>query len=212
MTVRGRRRHFAVAACNRVEHSSGFTIVDVVHRMTRSPRCAAASDLLLLDICLSDLTGLRVLHRLRSTGRWSTSSSSPRPGRWRRCAPRWPVGCCTTSSSCSPAPTRTAARHYPPPVAGRVGGHRWTSSARLSAARPAPAVPDLPRGGAARWNGERKLRETSTCCPGRRRRTGGDVRQAARRYLSTADVGRAQVRPRYGQVGRPQHLYSGSGR
>jgi len=214
---------FAVAALHRsfVEQLPEFTVVDVVH--TGADALAAVRrlrpDLLLLDIYLPDLTGLEVLHRLREEH-----------------GPVVDVVVITAAREVETVRTAMAGGvlHYlikpftRADLHGRLADylhHRRLvdeSAATpmdqqqvdrlLGAARPAPTVPDLPKGLAPRTleTVSEVLRETSDPL------SADDVaervgmsRVAARRYLEyLADVGRAQVRPRYGQVGRPQHLYS----
>ncbi len=214
---------FAVAALHRnfVEQLPDFTVVDVVH--TGADALTAVRrlrpDLLLLDVYLPDLTGLEVLHRLREEH-----------------GPVVDVVVITAAREVETVRTAMAGGvlHYLIKPFTRADLHgRLTDYLRhrrlvhesatapldqeqvdrlLGGARPAPASTDLPKGLAPRTLEavSEVLRESAEAL------SADDVaervgmsRVAARRYLEyLVEVGRAGVRPRYGQVGRPQHLYS----
>ena len=214
---------FAVAALHEgfVGELAGFTVVGVAH--TGEEALAAVRrlrpDLVLLDVYLPDLTGLEVLRRLREEGEPAVDViviTAAREVETVRTAMAGGVlhylvkpfsradlharlvdyrehRSLVRESATEPVDQELVDRllgatRRPGPSRALPKGLAWRTLEMVSA-----ALRESPEPASAEDVAERV----------------GMSRVAARRYLEhLAAEGRAEVRPRYGRAGRPQHLYS----
>ncbi|GAB3589590.1 response regulator [Angustibacter peucedani] len=218
---------FAVAAIHRryVETLPGFVVVGEAHQGTDALRAVEelAPDLVLLDIYLPDLSGVEVLRRLRADPAGQRvdviAVTASREVETVRAAMaggvvHYLIKPFTLAALQERLLAYAAQRRELDRLTGGEGSVRDQAEVdRLLAPRTAAptAPPDLPKGLSAHTlqlvegvlrEADRELSagETAELC--------GLSRVSARRYLEhLATRGQAQVRPRYGSAGRPEHGY-----
>jgi response regulator of citrate/malate metabolism len=218
---------FAVAAIHRryVETLPGFVVVGEVHQGGDALRAVEelSPDLVLLDIYLPDLSGVEVLRRLRSDpeGRQVdviAVTASREVETVRAAMAGGVVHYLIKPFTLTALQDRLLAyaaqrRELDQLVGSRAAVRDQAQVDRLLAAPSvaATASPDLPKGLSSHTlqivetvlrQADRELSagETAERC--------GLSRVSARRYLEhLATQGKAQVRPRYGSAGRPEHGY-----
>ncbi len=223
---------FAVASIHRgyVESVPGFTVVAEVHRGADALRAVQelAPDLVLLDVYLPDLSGIEVLRRLRAAPAGThldiIAVTASREVETVRAAMsggvvHYLIKPFTLAAFQERLLTYAATRRELQRLAGAHGTLRdqdQIDQLLAPARRVAGAVPDLPKGLSSRTLDlvaaalrdaalELSAGETATRC--------GLSRVSTRRYLEyLAARGLAQVRPRYGSAGRPEHGYRWVGR
>lgn len=218
---------FAVASIHRryVETLPGFVVVGEAHQGSDALRAVEElrPDLVLLDIYLPDISGVEVLRRLRSdaTGQQVDviAVTASREVETVRAAMaggvvHYLIKPFTLAALQERLIAYAAQRRELDQLTGEAGAVRDQEQVdRLlapGAPRHRPAT-DLPKGLSAHTLA---LVETTLRDAGRALSAGeaGDLcglsRVSARRYLEhLATQGKAQVRPRYGSAGRPEHGY-----
>lgn len=218
---------FAVAAVHRgyLEQIPGFVVVGEAHRGADAVEAAGAlePDLVLLDIYLPDMTGIEVLHRLRSSGRHVDviAITAAREVDTVREAMAGGV----LHYLVKPFSLRTFRERLEAYAVHRREVRRHTADADLrqsdvdrmmQARQRTTTTTPLPKGLSSRTldlvaatlrdNGTADLSavEVADRC--------GMSRVSARRYLEHLErIGAAVVRPRYGTSGRPENGYRWSG-
>ncbi len=218
---------FAVAAIHRryVETLPGFVVVGEAHQGGDALRAVEelAPDLVLLDIYLPDLSGVEVLRRLRADASGQRvdviAVTASREVETVRAAMaggvvHYLIKPFTLAALQERLLAYAAQRRELDQLTGGLGAVRDQEQVdRLLTPPPLhrASPPELPKGLSAHTL---QLVETALRDAGRELSAGetaqlcGLSRVSARRYLEhLATHGRAQVRPRYGSAGRPEHGY-----
>jgi response regulator of citrate/malate metabolism len=218
---------FAVAGIHRryVETLPGFVVVGEAHRGADALRAVEETtpDLVLLDIYLPDMSGVEVLRRLRAAPAGETidviAITASREVETVRAAMsggvvHYLIKPFTLAALQERLMAYAAQRRELQQLSGGGGNVRDQADVdRLLASRPAPAAspPDLPKGLSTHTLQlvEQVLREAGReLSAGEAAQLCGLSRVSTRRYLEhLAARGLAQVRPRYGSAGRPEHGY-----
>lgn len=218
---------FAVAAIHRryVETLPGFVVVGEAHRGADALRAVEelTPDLVLLDVYLPDLSGVEVLRRLRADPSGQRvdviAVTASREVETVRAAMaggvvHYLIKPFTLAALQERLLAYAAQRRELDQLTGGLDSvHAQEQIDRLLTASPLHrrAATDLPKGLSAHTLQlvESALRDAQReLSAGEAAQICGLSRVSARRYLEhLATAGRAQVRPRYGSAGRPEHGY-----
>ncbi|WP_235502381.1 response regulator [Angustibacter sp. Root456] len=216
---------FAVAAIHRryVETLPGFAVVGEAHQGSDALRAIeeVRPDLVLLDIYLPDMSGVEVLRRLRAAPAGETIdviaiTASREVETVRAAMSGGVVHYLIKPFTLAALQERLMAyaaqrRELQQLVGGGVRDQADVDRLLSPGQRPARPAPDLPKGLSARTLQlvERALKDAGReLSAGEAAELCGLSRVSTRRYLEhLAARGLAEVKPRYGSAGRPEHGY-----